>query len=144
VHYEAHHNGAMNFLEQNNEINYFPSTIDRLHESQPYPHDPDPLAGVQMRQNIVLTDNFNQAGDRWRSFDVDRQDRFAKRVAATLATERVTDGLKTIWYGYWNQVDPVLGKKIQQGVEDILVHKKQGMLEFKKAVLAASTGSHHL
>jgi catalase len=143
VHYEAHQNGAMNFLKQSNEINYFPSTMSPLHESLPYVHDPEPLSGLQTRQNIPLTDDFNQAGDKWRGFDAARQMRFAERVAATLAAERVTDNLRTIWYGYWKLVDPTLASMIEQAVNAMLVQKDPHMLAIKNNVIAAASGSTH-
>jgi len=133
----------MNFLQQTSEVNYFPSRFSQVHESLPFAHDTTPLVGLPVRQNIPLTDDFNQAGDRWRSFDVDRQTRFAKRVAATLSAARVTADLRTIWYGYWTQADPNLSKLIQSMVHQILVLKDPEMVRMKQSVMRAASGTSH-
>jgi len=135
--------GSMNFLQQTSEVNYFPSRFSQVHESLPFAHDTTPLVGIPVRQNIPLTDDFNQAGDRWRSFDVDRQTRFAKRVAATLSAARVTADLRTIWYGYWAQADPNLSKLIQSMVHQILVLKDPEMVRMKQSVMRAASGTSH-
>jgi len=143
VHHNPYVDGSMNFLKTDSEINYFPSRYNEIHEAPPYPHDSQALSGVPVRQNIPLTDNFNQAGDRWRSFDANRQDRFARRVASTLTADRVLPDLREVWLGYWTQADPRLSELIRRYVNDILVEKDPEMIEHKKKVLAAASGTTH-
>lgn len=42
---------------------------------------------------IPKTDDFEQGGKRWRSFDSDRQNRFAIRVAGTLSDPRMDENV---------------------------------------------------
>jgi len=95
------------------EINYFPSIIDKtVREADPYPHESEVLEGKKERESAPVFDEYIQAGNRWRSFDPERQQRFADRVALTLSGDKVTQELLDIWLSHWNKVDPQLAKMI--------------------------------
>eukprot|EP01062_Namystynia_karyoxenos_P016440 TRINITY_DN15_c0_g1_i4.p1 TRINITY_DN15_c0_g1~~TRINITY_DN15_c0_g1_i4.p1 ORF type:complete len:573 (+),score=251.19 TRINITY_DN15_c0_g1_i4:93-1721(+) len=116
--YDQHVDGAMHYTQRDQsikEVNYFPSTTDpTVQEAPRFPHDPEEVSGTKIREMIALTDDFDQPGKRYRSFDSARQDRFAHRLAVSLSGERVGDKVRGIWLGWWKQVDPSLAAKIQQ------------------------------
>ena len=115
---DNHVDGSMHFRtgsRASREVNYFPSSIDKsVREANAYPHEAEVVSGKKVRENAPLFDDFVQAGDRWRSFDSARQQRFADRVALTLSGERITLELEQIWLGYWDNVDPALGAMIRE------------------------------
>jgi len=53
---------------------------------------------------IKKENNFKQAGDRYRSWAPDRQDRFVKRWVEILSEPRLTHEIRGIWISYWSQV----------------------------------------
>lgn len=53
-----------------------------------------------------------QAGERWRSFDGARRERFIVHIAKLLSHPRVTNEVRRLWIGYWSQCDAELGKRI--------------------------------
>jgi len=83
-----------------------------------------------------LIDDFHQPGIRWRSFDPERRQRFADRVAVSLSGfltfsffflfcksklklfffetkgPRLGEEVRHVWLGFWNKVDPNLHKMI--------------------------------
>jgi len=70
--------------------------------------------GKKVRQMIPKTDDFEQAGKRYRTWDSNRRDRFAQRVGATLSDKRVTDQIRSTWLGYWGQADSSLPAEISK------------------------------
>jgi len=143
-HRDQHQNGAMNFLSKSDPINYFPSMYNSVAESTPYGHDILSVTGAPTRQNIALTDDFEQPGNRWRTFDIARQIRFATRVATTLVTDGVTPPLRQTWFGYWTKVDPNLSIMIQNLVAQMINTTDTSLLQQRKNILATTTGSHTL
>jgi catalase len=115
---DNHVDGLMHFRtgsKASREINYFPSTVDKVvREASTYPHESEVVSGRKGRENAPLFNDYVQAGNRWRSFDSARQQRFADRVALTLSGDRVTEELEEIWLGYWGNVDPNLAEMIEE------------------------------
>jgi catalase len=72
--------------------------------------------GVPQRTTIRNENNFQQPGERWRSFDADRQQRFVDRVVESLNEAGVTKQLKATWIGYWTKCDRDLGARIAKRV----------------------------
>lgn len=72
---------------------------------------------VAVREKIPNENNFGQAGERFRSFDAARQERFVNRVADTLNEGGMSKELKTVWLGYWAQCDRNLGARVAQKVK---------------------------
>eukprot|EP00128_Syssomonas_multiformis_P012595 Colp12_sorted_trinity150504_noHs@28683 len=116
--HDGHLDGTMNFQESGpsaSEINYFPSTIaQNVREAAPYPKGHQPLNGEKERHMIEKTNDFAQAGARYRSFDEARKERFAQRVAASLSSPRITEKILNIWLGFWQQADAELAARIQK------------------------------
>jgi catalase len=110
------------------EINYFPSGFDTaVKETPPVPHDTTFLQGNITRTELRQHDDFKQAGDRWRSFDGERKQRFADRVALSLSGELVTAKLREVWLGYWRKVDPILGDMIASNLKVLSADPKENL-----------------
>ncbi|GLC39807.1 catalase A [Pleodorina starrii] len=113
AHHNNHHEGFMNFMHRDEEINYFPSRFDPVRNAERVAAvSTAPLAGRREKLVIAKENNFAQAGARWRSFDPARQERFVVRVADMLAHPRCTQEIRRIWVGYWSQADAQLGSRI--------------------------------
>lgn len=108
-----HHDGAMNTTQRDEEVNYFPSKFDPVRVAPPQPiYSSASLSGQRQRVVIAKEDNFTQPGERFRSFEPARQQRFVDRMAGMLSHVRVTKQIRTIWVGYLGQADLQLGKRV--------------------------------
>lgn len=139
-----HHEGFMNFMHRDEEVNYFPSRygsgvgclelmivcfavgrhkraracmcvpahmathhvvshvvswcclpvclsrFDPVRHAAPTPIVPAPLSGKRERAVIAKENNFAQPGERFRSWDAARQERFISRMADILGDKRCT------------------------------------------------------
>lgn len=112
AHHNNHHEGFMNMMHRDEEINYFPSRHDPCRHAEQYPIPPVRLSGKRDKCVIEKENNFKQPGDRYRSFSPDRQERFITRIVGALSDPRVTHEVRTIWISYWSQADKSLGQKI--------------------------------
>ncbi|KAK1325658.1 Phosphoinositide phosphatase SAC7 [Acorus calamus] len=71
------------------------------------------LAVDLVNQTVIAKENnFKQPGERYRSFDPDRQERFIRRWVEALSDARVTHEIRSIWITYWFQADNSLGQKL--------------------------------
>jgi catalase len=95
-------------------VNYFPSTLHpEVTESKPLPHERYCFAQpLIVREDPPRFNDFEQAGNRWRSFSPERQQRFADRVALSLTGSMIPEELRKIWLDYWYEVDPNLNHMI--------------------------------
>jgi len=118
--------GSMNFQDPKdmltnsaNEVNYFPSEFSTVTEASPMHHDNEEVNGSKIRQGITKTNDFEQAGNRYRGWDDYRQDRFAQRVGVALADPGldVKPSVRTTWMNYWKQADPDMAANIQHFME---------------------------
>lgn len=116
-HHNNHYDGNMNYMDRKSEVNYFPSTVERVGHAPQYPIAADTVQGQRTRTTIPKENNFQQPGERWRSFDAARKERFVCRVVDALNEARVTKELKNIWVNYWTQCDRNLGARIAQKVK---------------------------
>lgn len=116
-----HHDGALNHMHRQAEENYFPSTRQPLRQASGVPPLPArtevAAAAAPTRQVIGRENNFAQAGERFRSFDAARQERFVARVVDTLSEPGMSKQLKTTWLGYWTQCDRSLGARVAAKVK---------------------------
>lgn len=112
AHHDNHHEGFMNFMHRDEEVNYFPSRFDPVRNAEKPPQPSQLISGRREKAVIAKENNFKQAGERWRSFDPARQERFVVRVAGMLLDPRCTQEIRRIWVGYWSQADAQLGQKI--------------------------------
>ena len=97
AHHNNHHDGAMNFLHRDEEVNYFPSRFDPVRNAARTPTNPMPFSGKRERAVIVKENNFQQPGERFRSFDAARQERFITRICEVIGDSRATPEIRRIW-----------------------------------------------
>ncbi|KAJ9146875.1 hypothetical protein P3X46_029091 [Hevea brasiliensis] len=112
AHHNNHHDGFMNFMHRDEEVNYFPSRYDLVRHAEKYPIPPAILTGQREKSVIPKENNFKQPGDRYRSFSPDRQERFVRRWVKALSDPRVTYEIRSIWISYWSQACKSLGQKL--------------------------------
>ncbi|KAM7521314.1 hypothetical protein LguiB_020276 [Lonicera macranthoides] len=112
AHHNNHHEGFMNFMHRDEEVNYFPSRFDPVRHAERYPIPHSILTGKRDKCMIEKENNFKQPGERYRSFAPDRQERFTCRWVDALSDPRVTHEIRSIWISYWSQADKSLGQKL--------------------------------
>jgi catalase len=108
-----HIDGAMNPMHRQGEVNYYPSThTGKQDANDTAPIKKTSIEGAPQRVTIPKENNFQQPGERWRSFDPERRLRFINRVVEKLSEDGVTKRLKQTWVGYWMRCDRELGEAI--------------------------------
>lgn len=112
--------GVLNVVNKpHEEINYHPSKISGHKVAERYPISGESICGKRTQEVIKKENNFAQPGELYRSWDEDRQERFANRISnAMLLQPGVTEVLQKIWMHYWSEVDVGLGNKLAKKMED--------------------------
>eukprot|EP00891_Asterochloris_glomerata_P006791 jgi/Astpho2/6791/Aster-07235 len=116
--------GAQNWMHRDEEINYQPSTIRQHSDSKIQPHpDQQLVAKEEIRGQRTRGDyppqqqsDFQQAGDRYRSFDPVRRGFFETHVTDWLADEKLPDLVRKKWLDMWTEVDSGLGSRLRAEV----------------------------
>ena len=72
------------------QVNYFPSRFDPVRHAERYPTNSTYVSGQREKRIIEKENNFGQPGDRFRSFDPARKERFIGRIAGMLSDPRCT------------------------------------------------------
>ncbi|KAJ9542035.1 hypothetical protein OSB04_028541 [Centaurea solstitialis] len=108
AHQNNHHDGMMNFMPRDEEVDYFPSRYNGSRPADAFPIPSAMLTGKREKCMIAKENNFKQPGDRFRSWPPDRQERFIGRIVGGLSDKRVTNDIRKIWISYWSQVRPTL------------------------------------
>ncbi|KAI4354623.1 hypothetical protein L6164_003472 [Bauhinia variegata] len=111
-HHNNHFDGSMNFMHRDEEVNYFPSRHDPVRHAERFPINSAIIHGRRDRKVLEKENNFKQAGDRYRSWAPDRQDRFVRRWVEVLSDPKVTHEVRSIWISYLTQSDRSLGQKV--------------------------------
>eukprot|EP00879_Flechtneria_rotunda_P012505 GHRR01013057.1.p2 GENE.GHRR01013057.1~~GHRR01013057.1.p2 ORF type:complete len:156 (+),score=62.26 GHRR01013057.1:398-865(+) len=112
-----HIDGAMNFMHRNEEVNYYPSAIAK--KDRPAKHEDvtisrEAISGIRTRSDYPKEqDEFRQPGERYRSFDQARKERFKKHVLQWLSDPKLTDEVRNTWMSWWEKVDAQLAKDLQ-------------------------------
>ncbi|XP_042376220.1 catalase isozyme 2-like [Zingiber officinale] len=112
AHHNNHHEGFMNFMHRDDEVNYFPSRYDPVRHAERFPIPSSVVTERREKTIITKENNFKQPGERYLSWVPDRQDRFIRRCVEALSDPRVTHEIRSIWTSYWSQCDKSLGLKI--------------------------------
>ncbi|KAL3830512.1 hypothetical protein ACJIZ3_019314 [Penstemon smallii] len=112
AHHNNHHEGSMNFMHRDEEVNYFPSRYDPCRNAERHPIPSVVLSGKRDRICIEKENNFKQPGEMYRSWAPDRQERFIRRWIDSLSDPRLTHEIRSIWVSYLTQADKSLGQKI--------------------------------
>ncbi|XP_047261191.1 catalase-like [Capsicum annuum] len=79
AHQNNHRDGAMNFMHRDEEVDYLPSRFDPCRPAEQYPIPSCVLTGRRQMCVIPKENNFKQAGERYRSWAPDRQDRYINK-----------------------------------------------------------------
>lgn len=111
-----HHEGFMNITQRNEEVNYFPSKYINASNAAKYPTTRRLAHGNRVKATIPKENNFQQPGERFRSWDPARQQRFVDRMTENLACPKVTQEIRRIWIGYWSACDAQLGAAIAKNL----------------------------
>eukprot|EP00252_Welwitschia_mirabilis_P020652 TRINITY_DN50_c0_g1_i1.p1 TRINITY_DN50_c0_g1~~TRINITY_DN50_c0_g1_i1.p1 ORF type:complete len:220 (+),score=-3.68 TRINITY_DN50_c0_g1_i1:1275-1934(+) len=111
-HHNNHRDGFMNFLHRDEEVDYYPSRYDSVRPAQKLPIPQDVIVGQRTKTVIPKENNFKQAGELFRSWDVDRQDRFIKRFADAVSDPKVSAEIRSVWLSFWTQCDRGLGQRL--------------------------------
>jgi catalase len=112
AHHNNHHDGLMNFMTRSEEVNYFPSRVDPVRHAERHPVVTAVVSGKRERAVINKENNFKQPGERFRSFDPKRQERFVMRITDLLADPRNTAEVRRVWLGYLGQCDATMAARI--------------------------------
>jgi len=102
----------MNFTHRDEEVNYWPSRFDSLRLAERFPISKAHVSGIREKTVIPKENNFIQPGERYRSWDPDRQERFIGRMVKALGDPRLTHEIRSIWLSYMSQCDKTLGQKL--------------------------------
>ncbi|MFC4454080.1 catalase [Deinococcus sonorensis] len=100
---------------QNPHVNYEPSVLNGLTESAPAgaPHEPY-VEGRLVRQKIERTNDFQQAGERYRQHEPwERDDLISNLVTALQPAERV---IQERMVALFTQCDPDYGRRVAEGL----------------------------
>nr|AAC19398.1 root catalase [Mesembryanthemum crystallinum] len=112
AHHNDHHDGFMNFMHRDEEVNYFPSRSNVCHHAERFPIPSHTLTGRRERRIIPKENNFKQPGDRYRSWDPARQERYLARWVKALSDPKVTPEIRGVWVSWLSQSDRSLGMKL--------------------------------
>ncbi|KAK4534311.1 hypothetical protein CDCA_CDCA01G0336 [Cyanidium caldarium] len=118
-HHNNHYDGQQNWMHREGEVNYYPSRVDVVPDapSKSFPKPRDDLAGNRVKQVVPHEANFVQPGERYRSWDPARRERFVMRTAERLNSPRVTPELKALWLEHWSKCDAELGAALAARVK---------------------------
>ncbi|KAJ4824710.1 Carnitine O-acetyltransferase mitochondrial [Turnera subulata] len=112
AHHNNHYDGAMNFMHRDEEVDYFPSRYDPVRHAERFPINSAILTGRRERCVIPKENHFKQAGERFRSFAPDRQERFIRRWVHYLSDPKVTYEIRNLWVSWCTQADRNWGQKL--------------------------------
>lgn len=117
-----HHDGHMNFMHRSEEVNYYPSAVskkDRPAEKSAVTVSMEQISGPRTRTDYTKEqDEFRQPGERYRSFDEARKQRFQKHVLQWMSDPKLTSEVRGKWMDWWGRVDPNLGAELAQQLDE--------------------------
>ncbi|KAJ4824709.1 Carnitine O-acetyltransferase mitochondrial [Turnera subulata] len=102
------YDGFMNFTKREEQVNYYPSWYDNVHPAKKYPTISACLSGRRERREISKQNNFKQPGERFRSFDPARQERFVQRFGQALSDPRTKDDIRKTFVSYCFEVEMLI------------------------------------
>jgi catalase len=118
--------GAM--LKKTGHVNYYPSSIEKTNVKEAGPavarpevvfNDEKEGPEQRVREHLPKENPFKQAGERYRSFDPERRDRFIGRIAGEklLGDKKTTREIKEKWVSYFYQMDEEAGRKLEDALD---------------------------
>ncbi len=114
------HGGQMDYVDgdkgsENPHINYEPSSIDGLKEAPKSGNDYTPhVEGQVMRKKISRTNDYQQAGDRYRSFEEWERDDLILNLVTQL--KKCNPDIQERMIGHFSQADPEYGERVRSGL----------------------------
>jgi catalase len=102
---------------QNPHVNYEPSSLGGLQEAEPAGPDHTPFVqGNVVRQKIERTNDFGQAGERYRMFSDFERDELIRNLVSALASCR--EDIQARMISYFEQADPDYGRRVAEGLRE--------------------------
>jgi catalase len=100
---------------ENPHVNYEPSARHGLVTAAPAgtPHTPF-VSGHVVRQRISRTNDFGQAGERWRAFSDAERDELVRNLVTQLA--QCGEDIRQRMVGYFTQADAEYGRRVAEGL----------------------------
>jgi catalase len=100
---------------QNPHVNYEPSSLGGLQEAERSGKDYTPhVAGNLVRQKIERTNDYQQAGERYRSFEDWERDDLILNLVNTLKPAQRHIQERMVWH--FTQCDPDYGRRVAEGL----------------------------
>ncbi|XOK60999.1 catalase [Paenibacillus elgii] len=107
--------GAMNVKQDTSTVNYEPSSASGSPQEDPaYAESEAPLTGPALRQKIEKTDDFTQAGERYRSYTKQEQDNLIRNLVNDLKQTSQDIQLRAICNFF--RADAEYGMRLAQGL----------------------------
>lgn len=107
--------GFMNVSQDYSPVNYEPNSREADKKEAPqYAESESPLIGAAMRRKIEKTDDFSQAGDRYRGLSSGEQDRLVLNLTQDLSATRSEVQLRAICNFF--RADVELGRRLAAGL----------------------------
>ncbi len=99
----------------NPHVNYEPTSRGGPHEVRRAapPHEPM-VSGKVVQQEISRTNNYGQAGDRWRTFEAWEQDELISNLVGELKTCNPDIQERMVWH--FGQADAEYGRRVAEGL----------------------------
>ncbi|MFB0843006.1 catalase [Paenibacillus oleatilyticus] len=107
--------GAMNVKQDTSTVNYEPNSASGSPQEDPaYAESEAPLTGPALRQKIEKTDDFTQAGERYRSYTKQEQDNLIRNLVNDLKQTSQDIQLRAICNFF--RADAEYGMRLAQGL----------------------------
>ncbi|WP_010500255.1 catalase [Paenibacillus elgii] len=107
--------GAMNVKQDTSTVNYEPNSASGSPQEDPaYTESEAPLTGPAVRQKIEKTDDFTQAGERYRSYTKQEQDNLIRNLVNDLKQTGQDTQLRAICNFF--RADAEYGMRLAQGL----------------------------
>jgi catalase len=116
--------GVMNSMQKDEQVNYWPSLAEHTDEVEPqkgtFPKANGPTGDREKSDygngSSIIGDDFKQAGDRIRSFDPERLERFKGHVVAWMTDPKCSEKIANLWFEHWLKVDKAFGEDLKNTV----------------------------
>ena len=130
--------GVGSMLKKTGHVNYYPSSIEKTDVKEADSSIARPEIefnnekegpALRVREHLPKENHFKQAGERYRSFDPDRRDRFIQRIAGPklLGSKKTTEEIKARWINYFYEMDGEAGRKLEEALGmDVRVKSVKG------------------
>ena len=117
-------------LEKKGHVNYFPSAIEKhATEAPPSIARPEIMYGNEIEGPSVRTKEHipkvDQAGDRYRSFDPERKERFISRIAKLVGHPKTTEEIRSRWLTFFQKMDPEAGEALNAALNEGALRKEE-------------------